>query len=318
MVSSADRAGSEGSGSGAAAHLRAELERLATANPFEVLGVGYDAGSEQVRAAFLALTKRYHPSRFARGERDTVRAANELFLRIKDAYTRLSDDARRAQMRELFAPAAAPASCASAGAPETPPRAPAARPAPAAPATARRAASPPESKTPPATGTRAAAGTRPVAATTARRPAPAAPATAQRTGSARRSAPGAGSTRRPVAGTPPPARAAAAIAAGLQDTVRRRAEAYEQALAQLAAGRYADARRALHRIAAEEPQTKKYRVQMHYAWGLEHEEAGRIEEARREFERALALDPEYKRAHEALDRLPPDKKGGLFKKFFGR
>jgi len=104
----------------------------------------------------------------------------------------------------------------------------------------------------------------------------------------------------------------------LQDTVRQRNEEYEAALRMLSQGRFHDARTVLYRIAADDPKTKKYRLQMHYAWGLEHEDSGNFDEARRELERALAIDPQFKRAHEAIDRLPSGKKDGFFKKFFGR
>jgi len=48
--------------------LVSEAESLKKLNPFLVLGVGYEAGDAEVRAAFGELTKRYHPDRFARYE----------------------------------------------------------------------------------------------------------------------------------------------------------------------------------------------------------------------------------------------------------
>jgi hypothetical protein len=63
-------------------HLRGALESLQTA-PFEFLGVGADPTAGQARAAFLALTKTYHPTKFARFSPNTVRLANEVFLALK-------------------------------------------------------------------------------------------------------------------------------------------------------------------------------------------------------------------------------------------
>jgi tetratricopeptide (TPR) repeat protein len=45
-----------------------------------------------VRAAFLEVTKQFHPSRFARRDRDIVRQANEVFLRLKAAYDQLRSE----------------------------------------------------------------------------------------------------------------------------------------------------------------------------------------------------------------------------------
>jgi tetratricopeptide (TPR) repeat protein len=85
------------------ARLGAELERLGGADPFQALGVGHDADAAAVRAAFLAVTKEYHPSRFARRDRDIVRQANEVFLRLKAAYDHLRTDEGRARARERHA-----------------------------------------------------------------------------------------------------------------------------------------------------------------------------------------------------------------------
>ena len=71
----------------------------------------------------------------------------------------------------------------------------------------------------------------------------------------------------------------------------------------LAVGRYREARETLHQIATEEPQEKRYRVQLHYAWGLEHQSQGRSDLAVRELERALTLDPTCREAKDALAAL---------------
>lgn len=76
-------------------HLDKELQRLGSADSFQTLGIDYQASVETVRTAFLVLTKEYHPSRFARRDRDVVRLANEVFLCIKAAYNDLASDVGR-------------------------------------------------------------------------------------------------------------------------------------------------------------------------------------------------------------------------------
>jgi hypothetical protein len=79
--------------------LMSEAESLRKLNPFLVLGVGYEASDADVRAAFGELTKRYHPDRFARYESaDLRKVAAEIFILIRDAYRKLSDETSRAQV----------------------------------------------------------------------------------------------------------------------------------------------------------------------------------------------------------------------------
>jgi hypothetical protein len=78
--------------------LRAALERLDAA-PFAFLGLGADPTPAQARSAFLALTKQYHPTKFARFSPDTVRLANEVFLALKRVYESLERGARAGTAR---------------------------------------------------------------------------------------------------------------------------------------------------------------------------------------------------------------------------
>jgi TolA-binding protein len=81
------------------AALTSELSSLRTLNPYQVLGIGYDAGEPEIRAAFASLTKRYHPDRYARYPSQELRAqAAEIFIVIRDAYRRLGDDGGRAKV----------------------------------------------------------------------------------------------------------------------------------------------------------------------------------------------------------------------------
>ncbi|HEY6175181.1 MAG TPA: DnaJ domain-containing protein, partial [Kofleriaceae bacterium] len=87
--------------------LHSEVESLKKLNPFLVLGVGYEAGDPEVRAAFGELTKRYHPDRFARYESAELRqVAAEIFILIRDAYRKLGDAAARAQVLQSLGKAA--------------------------------------------------------------------------------------------------------------------------------------------------------------------------------------------------------------------
>jgi hypothetical protein len=75
--------------------LERELDRLGRADPFEILGVEYGADEDAIRAAFLQATKVLHPNRFARRERAVTRVANEVYLRVKDAYYAIAEEQDR-------------------------------------------------------------------------------------------------------------------------------------------------------------------------------------------------------------------------------
>ncbi|MSP26793.1 MAG: hypothetical protein EXR75_16950, partial [Myxococcales bacterium] len=71
--------------------LRGEYERLRGGDPFTVLGVDVLSDADSVRSAFLGLTKRFHPTRFALGSDDVRLYANELFLEIRRAYKQVAE-----------------------------------------------------------------------------------------------------------------------------------------------------------------------------------------------------------------------------------
>ncbi len=78
------------------AALRTEQEALRKRNPFQVLGVGYDADDQKVRDAFARLTKKYHPDRYARYQSIEARElASEVFILIRDAYRRIGSPRAR-------------------------------------------------------------------------------------------------------------------------------------------------------------------------------------------------------------------------------
>lgn len=76
--------------------LGAELKSLQRLNPFQVLGVGYEAGDNEVRGAFGELTRRYHPDRYAKyPSLDLRKLAAEIFILIRDAYRKIDTDGGR-------------------------------------------------------------------------------------------------------------------------------------------------------------------------------------------------------------------------------
>jgi tetratricopeptide (TPR) repeat protein len=70
--------------------LERDLARLKAGDPVSVLGLTAGAGAQDIRARYLALVKRYHPTRYARRPREVVKLANEIFLRVKVAYEQAS------------------------------------------------------------------------------------------------------------------------------------------------------------------------------------------------------------------------------------
>ncbi|HSN28588.1 MAG TPA: J domain-containing protein, partial [Kofleriaceae bacterium] len=57
--------------------------------PYAALGIAETTTADEVRTAFLALTKQFHPARFGRLAIDVQRLANEVFLGIKGAHDQL-------------------------------------------------------------------------------------------------------------------------------------------------------------------------------------------------------------------------------------
>jgi len=127
--------------------------------PHTLLGVPADASHEVLRAAFLQLTKRFHPTKFARFAPDVVRLANEVFLTIKRAYDQLSNPpvVRASTPQPVRAPTPVPARAATPapGVPVQAPRATTPRPTRATtptPAPSARTIAAPRAPTTPGTG----------------------------------------------------------------------------------------------------------------------------------------------------------------------
>jgi len=83
--------------------MQAKLKR----SPLEALGVVAGAGPTEVRSAFMALTKQYHPAKFARLDEATVKLANEVFLDLREAYESLQAAATSKRARTIPGPGVA-------------------------------------------------------------------------------------------------------------------------------------------------------------------------------------------------------------------
>ena len=75
--------------------LHKELFARKQLDDYGVLGLAPGANDDDIRAAYLALSKRFHPHRYARfGSSEHKRVATELYVLVQRAYTRLSGSER--------------------------------------------------------------------------------------------------------------------------------------------------------------------------------------------------------------------------------
>jgi DnaJ-domain-containing protein 1 len=314
------------------AALTAELVALRRLNPFQVMGVGYDADASSVRAAFAELTKRYHPDRFTRYTSTDVRQlAAEIFILIRDAYRRLADDATRARTLASLglrpsvkvpsraeAPSLAPAPPAS-------PAAPPSRAAGLAP-TQRARTAPPAGSIPPALSSAipepipgevqlipsGPTGAIPVGTS--------GPIPVGTTGGASRP-----SSRPPPAGAPPPRastsdparRASGPISVAAED---QRPD-FRAAEGLLESGRYDEALAVFKNFARKNPGDRHARAGMELAEGLRAlAQRDRLEAAQR-FEAVLEIDPTNERAARELAemrRMATNERKGLLSRLMGK
>jgi hypothetical protein len=137
------------------AHARtalAEMQERLARGPMVALGITPAATAEDVRAAFLQLTKRFHPVRFGRMATDIQKQANEVFLALRAAHDAIAKNLRRpgpAAIPATAVPAPVPAAPSGPsdgrtgqGLPSRPPAIPSTPGTPARPATNRPAAAP--------------------------------------------------------------------------------------------------------------------------------------------------------------------------------
>lgn len=65
-----------------------EASRSTPPNFFEILGLGPDAADAEIRSAYRAFAKRYHPDRAGP-------ASEPMFMAVRDAYEALKDPVKR-------------------------------------------------------------------------------------------------------------------------------------------------------------------------------------------------------------------------------
>lgn len=290
-------------------------ERLSR-DPFEALGLGSSDPTE-VRTAFLALTKTFHPARFARMATEIQRLSNEVFLGLRAAHDQLvraqvKTPQRSTAVLPAFKPGTAPV-------PSTRPPTgsiPVLRPA-TPPATAT---SPTATAAPPRTGTQGQVVRSPVApatpgartSTTGNNPPHARPTPthAQTTqpmrpfGANPTNDPARPPNRMPSSSPAPASGQTAATTSGRIPAVAGGRGDDELAAIHelLAQDRLTDARIKLEAIVARAP-SPKYQALIHYAKGREAQLAGRRDEARLELLDALDLDKDLALANTALGEL---------------
>lgn len=140
----------------------AEMQERLARGPMVALGITPASSAEDVRTAFLQLTKRFHPVRFGRMATDIQKQANEVFLALRAAH-----DVVARTLRRPGAPAGVIPSTPSGPAPPGGPGASDGRTGQGLPARTARIPSPeperPAAPSPPATAAKPAT-TRPVAA----------------------------------------------------------------------------------------------------------------------------------------------------------
>ena len=281
----------------------AEMQERLTGDPLAALGISSSASAEDVRAAFLELTKQYHPVRFGRMAADIQKLSNEVFLALRAAHDTAAKNLRRRSgpIPTTRAPTpSAPTSTASSGPIPGPNAAPSAavplpngpRPQPGRivqqppPKLARPNAASERGERSPGRS-EGDTGERPPTPDVPPPPAgakpPLRPVGAQPTGPA------------PMRAAPPRAGAGAAAAAAPRDEAG--------VLDLLQRQQWDQAKTALHQLSARDPGSKRFRALMCYARGREAQLSGLVDDARVELQDALELDPELHLAKTALTEL---------------
>lgn len=249
-------------------------------DPQEALGLAGSPSPLDVRNAFLALTKKFHPAKFARMAPDVQRLANEVFLLLRAAHDNLS----RPSVAPMRKSGQMPTLQQMRGTQQQPvitaPQRASTGQVPTAPRT--RAPSVPPAQI-----------TQPMRPFANPRPAP----THSRPERMAQPSPAPGQVRpaqpaRPAAPTGP-------TPTGSGGGDRELAPILEL----IKLGQLAAARVALETLTARSPTVSRYQALLHYARGREAQLAKRVDEARVELQDALQIDPDLALAKTALAEL---------------
>jgi hypothetical protein len=288
----------------------AEMQERLASDPMTALGITPSASAEDVRAAFLALTKQYHPVRFGRMAADIQKLSNEVFLALRAAHDTAAKNLRKrsgpiptTRAQPASGPTVAPLAAALPTAQAQPGRIVQQPPPKLARPNAGNAANERTERSPGrhaggAVGPEQRSEGRSENNDTGERPAtPAVPPTPSAASSGTKAAVrtvGAQPTG-PTPARPAPRAAAAAPAAAVRDEAG--------VLDLLQRQQWDPAKTALHQLSARDPGSKRLRALMCYARGREAQLSGLVDDARVELQDALDLDPELQLAKTALTEL---------------
>jgi hypothetical protein len=280
--------------------------------PHVALGVAEISTPEQVRAAFLELTKQYHPARFGRMSSELQKMSNEVFLGIKAAHeslmrmlgSSLKPRAAGTQTTSVIDPGSRRSSSSQIPTGRFP-ITPGTQPGVARTPTPRTTTPP---RITPAMGVPIQRSTQALPVTPPRPTPPTGVAVPRTltphraiTPTQRPSTPSMkhdpGTQRGYSPQTTPPHGNPQAPKPFDEQT------ALNDALALLNKQQWTPARLALHALAARVPQSRQYRGLLCYARGREALVAGRPDDAAQEYQRALQLDPDLAQAKQALAEL---------------
>lgn len=272
--------------------LAAMQARLAR-DPVAALGLVANATVDDVRAAFLQLTKQYHPVRFGRMALDIQRLSNEVFLALRAAH-----DALAKAMRRQSGPIPTLRGPSALGSQAQPPMS-SPPPSHGAPPPARLPQPSPQRPVRPPGSSES--GERPPVAP----PRTMTPALGVKVPAPRAMTPALGvkipatrpSGSQPVSRPPLPVRQTGGF------PVVGPAADEATVLELLQRQQWDQARSALHQLAARDPASKRIRALMSYARGREAQLDRRVDDARVELQDALELDPELQLAKTALTEL---------------
>ena len=272
--------------------------------------------AEDVRSAFLQLTKQFHPARFGRLSTETQKLSNEVFLGIKAAHESLlrqAGGAIRGGARTSQSGGMLPLSRDDQTRPlHFQPRAVGTQ----QPVVSRTTTPLGSGTMPPAVGQPIVSPSLPVkpggGPASGQRPptVPPIPATSVR-GGARPGTPPPARPLTPNIAPPPPATSDPPTHRGTGDwspvakptaVFDERAE-FQLVLDALAAKTWHQAKTLLSSLAARVPSSKQYRALLAYSRGREAQTAGRGEDAVMEFQRALQFDPDLQQAKSAMAEL---------------
>lgn len=265
----------------ARAALAAMQDRLAR-DPAFALGLASNPTVEEVRAAFLRLTKQYHPVRFGRMALDIQRLSNEVFLALRAAHDTLAKVARRQSGPIMIARTPTPS--ASQLQSQLPVPSPSLPHSPTGVPPQHARASQPTPPKPVRSLSLNDSGERPAVQPRTRTPAMGVKVLPSRP-------PG----QPPAARPPSPVRQTGSLQIVSHD------EATVVDLLQRQ--QWNQARSMLHQLLAREPTSKRIRALMSYARGREAQLDGRVDDARVELQDALDLDPDLQLAKTALTEL---------------